>query len=268
MSQPTTLTGRPDVAGAAEVLDRAARDACPVPQFSAADTLDLGWGYAVQSELIERRIARGDRPTGIKLGFTSQAKMAQMGVHEIILGRLTRQLMIPDGGTLDVATLIHPRVEPEIAFRVSRDLRPDEPGSTASETFDAVAPALEVIDSRYRDFRFSLADVVADNTSAAGYVIGPWTRLNGQDLSNRGVLLEIDGRVAETGSTAAILGHPHRALTQALTLARRLHIAVRAGDVLLAGAATAAVSLRDGAVVRAVVAGLSTATLRTGKVVP
>ncbi|MFB7941329.1 fumarylacetoacetate hydrolase family protein, partial [Streptomyces sp. NPDC056049] len=126
-----------------------------------------------------------------------------------------------------------------------------------------VAPALEVIDSRYDGFRFSLPEVIADNTSAAAYATGPWTRpeaLGGpRALANLGVVLELDGRPAETGSTAAILGDPLRALAAAARLAGPLP----AGTVVLAGAATAAVPLPPGTHVRATVARLGAVRLTT-----
>src|SRR6266545_60736 len=88
----------------------------------------------------------------------------------------------------------------------------------AMRALAGVAPALEVIDSRYRDFRFSLPDVVADNCSAAAIVVGPWADPTAVDLANLGLLLEIDGKVAQVGSTAAILGHPVRSLVAAARL--------------------------------------------------
>lgn len=210
--------------------------------------------YAVQAALVARRLARGERLTGFKLGFTSLAKMRQMGVSDLIHGRLTDRMEIPDGGTLDVSGLIHPRVEPEVAFLLGDTLLP---GGDPMAAVAAVAPALEVIDSRYDGFRFSLPEVIADNTSASGYAVGPWSAPG--ELGNLGVLLELDGRLAETGSTAAILGHPLRALASAARLAGSL----APGTVVLAGAATAAVPLPPGTHVRAEVAGLGTVRFTT-----
>ncbi|MFD5640336.1 fumarylacetoacetate hydrolase family protein [Streptomyces anulatus] len=94
---------------------------------------------------------------------------------------------------------------------------------------------------------------LADNTSAAAYAVGAWGEPGAASgLGNLGVLLELDGRPVETGSTAAILGHPLRALAAAARLAGSLE----AGTVILAGAATAAVPLLPGAHVRASVTGL------------
>ncbi|MFI6523375.1 2-keto-4-pentenoate hydratase [Streptomyces uncialis] len=237
----------------AESLDTAALDARPLPGGGSGLT-DTAEAYAVQDALIARRLARGERLTGVKLGFTSIAKMRQMGVDDLIHGRITDRMEIPDGGLHDISGLIHPRVEPEVAFLLGATLRP---GGDPAAAVAAVAPALEIIDSRYDGFRFSLPEVIADNTSAAGYVVGPWSAP--RDLANLGVLLELDGRPAQTGSTAAILGHPLRALAAAARLTGPLE----AGTVILAGAATAAVPLPPGTHVRSTVAGLGTVQFTT-----
>jgi len=244
-------------------LDQAERSAQPTGQLTATEPeLDVGTAYRIQRELVERRLKRGERLAGLKMGLTSRAKQAQVGVDDVIWGRLTDAMRVADGGTVDVSRLIHPRIEPEVAFRLGE-------GGEAT----AVAPALEVIDSRYADFRFALPDVVADNTSAARFVVGPWSPVPDQ-LDNLGVLLEVDGRVVQTGSTAAILGNPRRALARGLALAGAAGVlggggAPRSGAggalqpepgwVFLAGAATAAVPLRPGSHVRAVVEKLGTA---------
>lgn len=235
----------------AQRLDEAAQAARPIPQLTAEVPLPVAGGYEVQAALVARRLARGERLVGIKLGLTSRAKMAQVGVDEVIWGRLTDRMWRGDGDRLDLSGFIHPRAEPEVAFRLDGDGRPE-----------AVAAALEVIDSRYADFRFTLPDVVADNASAAAFVIGPWRPVP-PGLANLGVLLEVDGRVVQTGSTAAILGDPYRALTRGLALAAAAGLRPQPGWVLLAGAATAAVPLSPSSYVRAVVEGLGTAALET-----
>lgn len=237
-----------NIAAVADRLHAAAQDAAAIPQLTATDDLDVATAYQVQAELVRRR--RGERPVGIKMGLTSRAKMAQMGVDEVIWGRLTDGMWLADGDTVDRGRLIHPRVEPEVAFRLDADGEPV-----------AVAAALEVIDSRYADFKFTLPDVIADNTSAAAFVVGPWQQLP-PGLDNLGVLLEVDGQVVQVGSTAAILGDPIRALRRGLALADAAGLRPEPGWVLLAGAATAAVALPAGAHVRAVVEGLGAAHVR------
>jgi 2-oxo-3-hexenedioate decarboxylase len=242
----------------ADALDRALLGAEAIPQLNLGTVEE---GYRIQGELVERRLGRGERLVGLKMGLTSKAKQAQVGVDEVIWGRLTDVMRVADGGTVDVADFIHPRVEPEVAFLLDRLPEPGEPVGAFTDAVRAVAPALELIDSRYADFTFSLPDVIADNTSAAAFVVGPWSPVP-DGLENLGVLLEIDGRVAQVGSTAAILGDPRRALDEGIRLAGRHGVRMHSGWVFLAGAATAAVPLRPGAQVRVVVEKLGTCSLR------
>ncbi|MFI9836182.1 2-keto-4-pentenoate hydratase [Nonomuraea sp. NPDC051941] len=248
-------------------LDDAVLNATAIRQLTTDVELTLEEAYAVQRAGVALRAERADCPVGVKLGFTSKAKAAQMGVSDVILGTLTESMQVEDGGTLDCARLIHPRIEPEVAFRLGRDVDPDDPASDPLIATTEVAPAVEVIDSRYRNFTFSLQDVVADNASAAGFALGPWRTLHEvrDDLANTAVVLEIDGHIAETGSTAAILGDPLRALAAVKRLARRHRLALPAGTIILAGAATAAAPLQAGSVIRATVAGLGQVTMRTDK---
>ncbi len=166
----------------AKILDNAALEATPTRQVSLDTPVSLEDAYTIQKHSIERRLNRGENLTGYKLGFTSKAKMEQMGVHELIWGRLTDQMDLTTEGSMSMHNFIHPRVEPEIAFIVSKDI--DKP-ITSEECFEyvsAIAPAIEVIDSRYKDFKFSLEDVIADNCSSSGYVLGellpPDTKIN------------------------------------------------------------------------------------------
>uniref|UniRef100_UPI0019634314 2-keto-4-pentenoate hydratase n=1 Tax=Nonomuraea lactucae TaxID=2249762 RepID=UPI0019634314 len=218
----------------AEILDEAAMTGRAIPRLTDQVTLDVPSAYEVQRGVIERRRTRGEALTGIKMGFTSRAKMAQMGVDDVIWGLLTDAMLIES--TLDTGGLIHPRIEPEIAFLVDRPVRTP---ADATAAIGGVAVAYEVLDSRYRDFSFTLEDVIADNASASGFGHGPWH--DPKDVSNAGLLLEIDGRPVSTGSSAAILGDPLRSATAAARLACAAGIQLRPGWVILAGAATAAV---------------------------
>jgi 2-oxo-3-hexenedioate decarboxylase len=233
----------------AQRLDEAARLAQATLQLSGEDTVTLDEAYQVQRQLIEQRLARGARQVGMKMGFTSRAKMAQMGVSDLIWGRLTSDMWIEEGGSIDLSRYVHPRVEPEVCFLLGKRLQGQVTPLQALAAVEAVAPALEVIDSRYRDFKFSLPDVVADNASSSGFVVGGWQRPD-TNLDNLGLVMSFDGRAVEMGSTAAILGAPVRALVAAARLAAQHGEALEPGSLVLAGAAMAAVALRPGGAVR------------------
>ena len=236
----------PIIAALAERLDRAAFDAVATPQLEMP--LSLEDAYAVQRTSIARRLARGETRIGIKMGFTSRAKMVQMGVSDLIWGRLTSGMLVEDGGSVSLAKYVHPRVEPEVAFLIGKPLAGRVTAMQALDAVDAVAPALEIIDSRYQDFRFSLTDVVADNSSSSGFVVGPWSR-PGADLSNLGLVMAFDGRPQAFGSTAAILGHPLRSLVAAARVVAEAGERLSPGDLVLAGGATAASALVAGSFV-------------------
>jgi 2-oxo-3-hexenedioate decarboxylase len=229
----------------AKTLDDAAANAKSVSQFPA-DSFDVATAYDIQSTSIKRRVERGEARSGIKMGFTSRAKMQQMGVHDLIWGRLTEAMMIAEGGevTWD-GRFIHPRVEPEIAFLLGDDLCGNVSIPEAMASVEAVAPALEIIDSRYENFKFSLADVVADNASSNGYVIGKWSAPE-ESVENLGIVMSINGRMKQCGSTAGILGSPYRSLVHAARLAELAGEPLRAGWVVMAGAATAAEAMQRG----------------------
>jgi len=171
--------------------------------------------------------------------------MQQMGVHDLIWGRLTDAMMIAEGDEVPMSRFIHPRVEPEVAFILGEDLCGAVSIPEAMACVEAIAPALEIIDSRYENFKFSLADVVADNASSSGYVIGPWCAPE-EPIENLGIVMNINGRMRQCGSTAAILGNPWRSLLHASRLAEIAGEPLQAGWVVLAGAATAAEHMNPG----------------------
>lgn len=244
-----------DIENAARLVDDAAVNAAAINQLTAVDTFSVYDAYRIQRTSIERRVQRGECRIGIKLGFTSRAKMIQMGVSDLIWGWLTDAMLEDDGGSVNLSRFIHPRVEPEVCFLTRKAIDRPLTALEAKDYLEAVAPAMEIIDSRYQDFRFTLEDVVADNCSSAGLVVGSWAR-NLDGLSNAGVIMRVDGRDVQIGSTAAILGHPLRAVVEASRLVSESESALPAGSLIMAGAATAAHPLVPGSHVQALVNGV------------
>lgn len=228
----------------AEIVDEAARHARAIRQFSAG-AFDVETAYQIQAASIARRLERGQQRTGIKMGFTSKAKMQQMGVHDLIWGRLTDTMQIAEGDEVLLERFIHPRVEPEIAFVLGDELCGKVTIPEAMMAVEAIAPALEIIDSRYENFKFSLPDVIADNASSSGYVLGPWV-VPEESFDNLGIVMSINGVPRQMGSTAAILGNPVRSLVHAARLAEEAGEPLQAGWIVMAGAATAAEFLTKG----------------------
>ena len=131
-----------DIAKLARTVDTAAHKAKAIPQLSEKAKYSLDDAYAIQSASIQRRLDRGEKRNGMKMGFTSRAKMIQMGLNDMIWGRLTDQMMIEDGGTISLKNYVHPRVEPEIAFLLKRPLGYPCTAAEALAAVDGVAPAM------------------------------------------------------------------------------------------------------------------------------
>lgn len=228
------------------------RVACD-PLTDADPVLSLELAYRIQDEALSQRIERGETITGIKLGLTSPAKQAQMGVTAPLTAWLTDAMVLPLGAPLPLDRLIHPRIEPEITFVMGRRL--EGPGVTAAAALaavDCVYASVEVIDSRYRDFRFTLPDVIADNASSAHYVTGSIAaKPNALDLRLEGCLLQVNGELVASGLGAAVQGHPAEALAMAAnSLALRGH-AIEPGWVVMTGGITDAVAVNPKATISA-----------------
>jgi 2-oxo-3-hexenedioate decarboxylase len=225
--------------------------------------LDLATAYRIQDETLRQRLDRGERVIGIKLGLTSAKKQKQMNVHSPLTAWLTDAMALPSGVQLPRHRLIHPRVEPEIVFVIGERLV--GPGITAKRALAAVDQVLcgfEIIDSRYKDFRFTLPDVVADNASSSYFVTGPLRVLpTTLDLAAEGCSVAVDGTLVASGTGAEVQGHPAEALALAANaLAARGH-AVEAGWIVLTGGMTDAVSPGMGSTIEVRFTNLGSITL-------
>lgn len=229
----------------AELVDSAALNAKAIEQLTFKNELTIEEAYQVQSLSLQRRYERGENLRGIKMGFTSRLKMQQMGVDEMIWGRLTDAMLVEEGSEIDLSNYIHPRAELEIAFLMKEPLSGLVSPTEAMLAVEVVAPAIEILDSRYENFKFSLQDVVADNSSSSSYVIGNWSKPD-IDISNLGMVFTFDNDITGVGSSAAILGHPIRSLVAASRLLGEQGLSLEPGWIVLAGASTAAEALRSG----------------------
>ena len=208
-----------------------------------------------------RRLKRGEKLVGVKMGLTSRAKMKQVNVDEVVWGRLTDAMRLEEGASLSKRRYVHPRIEPELAFLLKTPLTGEVTAAEAMAAVGAIAPAMEIIDSRYQNFKFALPDVIADNSSSSGFVVGDWSRPD-QDFSNLGLVMEVDGRPVEIGSTSAILGNPSRSLVAAARIAGAALGRLEAGWIILAGGATAAHALKVGERVRLTMQNLGSVSIR------
>jgi len=244
---------------------QAERDARAVLPLSArfAD-LDAHDAYAIQAEYARLRAAAGATLIGRKIGATSEAIQQQLGVGTPDYGHLFDDMVIADGGAVDLSELVAPMIEPEIAFRLGRPL--SGPGLELADVLaavTAVCPALEIIDSRIADWKIAFVDTVADNGSSARCVFGPEQTLDpGTDLSAEFVRLSQDGIEVTSGPGTAVLGHPAAAVAWLANSLAEFGASLRAGDLVLSGSLTRATQLRSGSVYTAVFLNLGSVSCR------
>lgn len=218
--------------------------------------------YLVQQEIVSMKLANGCKVVGPKMGLTSKVKMDQMGVNEPIYGYVFDYMLVNSGGELSLRDFIHPKVEAEIAFVIGNDIEgPGIIGAQVLANTEAVMPALEIIDSRYESFDFTLPDVIADNASAAKVVLG--TSLvdpKKLELDLIGTTLSINGQLKDLGAGAAVLGHPANAVAMLANMLSRKNEKIRKGDIILSGALTGATLIKAGDVVSGKFDGLGEVT--------
>jgi 2-oxo-3-hexenedioate decarboxylase len=228
--------------------------------------LDIPLAYQAQDALVARKVAAGDHIIGVKLGLTSRAKQQRMGIDAPLTAWLTDAMSLPAGVPVPLDELIHPRVEPEIVFVLGEDLR--GPGITAARAMQAVESVhagYEVIDSRYKDFKFTLPDVIADHASSGRFGVGRVAvDPRDLDLALEACLLEVDGEVVDSATGAAVQGHLAEALAIAANwLAARGH-GLKAGWIVLTGGMTDAVFLNAGSSVSVHFTNLGTVSVKAG----
>jgi 2-oxo-3-hexenedioate decarboxylase len=257
MNLPDQVAQRLDAAA----IDRRALDA---PFTDEHPDLDVDTAYAIQQLLVGARLGRGARVVGAKLGLTSKAKQERMQVDEPLYGWLTSDMLLPTGEPVDLDAFIHPRAEPEIGFLLGHEIDAPATVTTVLAATRLVFGALEIIDSRYDGFRFRHADVVADNASSAGVIVGSVAVPPEQvgDLRLLGCVLRADGAVVATAAGAAVLGHPAESVAWLINELDRRGERLPAESLVLSGALTDAIPVRAGGSVSAEFDGLGTVELR------
>ena len=223
----------------------------PLTETDPAITVDEA--YRIQLRIMEMKKSSGQVVAGKKIGLTSLAMQTMLGVKEPDYGHILNGMVVMEGEKIPMAELIAPRIEGEIAFVLKEDLR--GPGVTLTEVIrctEGVIPALEIIDSRVRDWKIKLPDTVADNASSARIVLGGvLTSPASIDLRTVGMVMEKNGEVLGTAAGSAVLGNPANAVAWLANKLAAYGIPLRKGEVILSGALTAAAPVAAGDFFRA-----------------
>lgn len=254
-----------DAAAYAAQLVRAGATRSPIdPLTETAPELSPQDAYAIQTQVRETLQSGGAAMVGHKIGLTSLAMQHQLGVDQPDYGFITDSMVHQSGDTIDLDQFIAPRIEPELVFTLVKDLT--GPYLTPLDTVDALgvcSPGLEIIDSRIKDWRITLADTIADNASSGAAVLAPLAKPT-RDLNLEGIgcVLRKNGIIVATGSSAAVMGNPVRAITWLANTLGSLGMSLSAGDFVLSGSITAAIPLGPGDEITAEFSGLGTVSVR------
>lgn len=246
---------------AAEALYAAQVEARAVdPVRDALGDRDLDAAYEVQERVIALREAQGSRRVGRKVGLTSPAVQRQLGVEQPDFGVLLSDMDASGWDAIDSSRLVAPRIEAEIAFILGRDVDRTDRASVLAAV-ESVAAALEIVDSRVRDWRISIVDTIADNASSALFVLGdarlPLDRIEPAEVR---MSMSEDGEAVSRGDGRACLGDPLTALVWVAETAARLGRPLRAGEVVLSGALGPMVPFERGRTYEARLTGLGSVT--------
>lgn len=247
------------VAAAHAALSNAATTRSPCdPVRPLIESLGVAGAYEVQARGTAEALAAGRRIIGAKIGLTSLAVQRQLGVEQPDFGMLFDDMEYGDDLPVPISRLIQPKVEAEIAFVLEKDLDSERP--TLAQVTTAIAyalPAIEIVDSRVRDWKISLYDTIADNASSGLFVLGGTPRrIDAFDLKLCGVKLENRGEPVSTGCGAACLGNPLNAVVWLAGTMARLGQPLRAGTTILSGALGPMVPVKAGEVYEARISGL------------
>lgn len=218
------------------------------PLLELEPDLTLHDAYRIQQRMVDRRLQAGETIVGKKIGVTSKAIQDFLGVFQPDFGQLTSAMQYEDNSTIDLATLIQPKAEAELAFVLKHDLI--GPGVTAMDVIratDYVVPCFEIVDSRIANWKIKIQDTVADNASCGVFVLGK-TRGDPRllDITLAGMIVEKNGDLVSTGAGAAVQGSPANAVAWLANTLGALGISFKAGEVILSGSQSALIPITDG----------------------
>ena len=220
-----------------------------IPPLTAQEpTMTIEDAYAVQIKRIETAVMTGDRIIGKKIGLTSLAMQSLLGVNQPDYGHLLESMYVEDGGTVSLSQLFQPKIEGEIAFVLKEELAgPNVTVEDVLRATDYIVPALEIVDSRIKDWNIKLEDTVADNASCGLYVLGSdKVSIDDVDLKKIHMQLLKDDIVINEGKGTDVLGDPALCVAWLANKLAEYGVALKAGEVILSGALSAAVEAVPG----------------------
>jgi 2-keto-4-pentenoate hydratase len=225
--------------------------------------LDVAGAYAIQRVNLSRRLCDGHTLVGHKIGLTSEPMQTLLGVDEPDFGYILDDMVLANGAAVAAARFCAPRVEPEVAFFLREPLH--GPGVTVDDVYaatEAMAPALEIVDSRIADWKLTLPDTIADNASSGAVVLGDWVPYGGEiDLPRCRASLSLNGTEIESGLGSAVMGDPAAAVAWLANTLAPLGTEILAGQFIMSGSFTTAEFVHPGDVAATTISGLGAVSL-------
>lgn len=210
--------------------------------------IGLEEAYRIQELQVESWVASGRTIRGRKIGLTSAAMQKQLGVTQPDYGVLPNDFFRLENTPIPASDFVQPRIEPEVAFILNKDLK--GPGLNAADVMNAiewVLPSIEIIDSRIADWKITFFDTIADNASSGGVVLGSTPRrIDEVDLRLMGVNVHLNGELVDTGAGAAVMGSPINSIVWLANTLGERGIGLEAGQVVLPGSVTKALTVAAG----------------------
>jgi 2-keto-4-pentenoate hydratase len=245
-------------------LAQAERSRQPIaPLTTASPDIDVVDAYEIQLINIRQRIAGGARVVGHKVGLSSKVMQQMMGVDEPDYGHLLDDMQAFEDTPVKAGKYLFPRVEVEVGFILAADL----PGADCTEddvlaATEALVPAIELIDTRIKDWQIKICDTIADNASSAGFVLGA-ARVRPADIDVKGIDAKLtrNGELIAEGRSDAVLGNPVTAVAWLSRKVESFGVRLKKGDIVLPGSCTFAVDANPGDEFIADFAGLGTVRL-------
>lgn len=252
------------IAEAANLLEAARIGRAPIgPLTERFPGMDVTDAYAIQQANMARRLEGGRALVGHKVGLTSAPMQTLLGVDEPDFGYVLDDMVLPNRGTVARARFCSARVEPEVAFLLCKPLRGPGVGiDDVRDATEAVAVALEIVDSRIADWKLTLRDTVADNASSGAVVLGDWVPYGEHvDLSGARASLHLNEIEVDHGLGSAVLGDPAAAVAWLANALARLGTDILPGQFIMSGSFTTAAFVHAGDVASAAIGGLGAVSL-------
>jgi 2-keto-4-pentenoate hydratase len=218
------------------------------PLTILAPSLSVTEAYHIQLENIQMKVEQGQKIIGKKIGLTSLAMQKLLGVDEPDYGHLLDSMEVTNGGTISIEKVLQPKVEAELAFVLKKDLiGPNVTTLDVLQATDYIVPALEIVDSRVKDWKIKLPDTIADNASSGFYVLGERkAKVDEINLELLGMVLSKNNEIVNTGVGAAALGNPATCVAWLANKLSEFGIPLKAGEIILSGALSAAADAQAG----------------------